>query len=81
MIGDSMGMDVFGSYMYNGQEIAERGNIIFVSVAYRLGPLGFLSTGDSALPGKSNSNLISAHLQMIKGSMKYFTFSERHETL
>uniref|UniRef100_A0A3Q1AZG7 Carboxylic ester hydrolase n=1 Tax=Amphiprion ocellaris TaxID=80972 RepID=A0A3Q1AZG7_AMPOC len=37
--------------LYNGQQITERGNVIVVSVGYRVGTLGFLSTGDSSLPG------------------------------
>uniref|UniRef100_A0A3Q1GTY2 Carboxylesterase type B domain-containing protein n=1 Tax=Acanthochromis polyacanthus TaxID=80966 RepID=A0A3Q1GTY2_9TELE len=37
--------------LYNGQQMAERGNVIMVSVGYRVGTLGFLSTGDSSLPG------------------------------
>lgn len=61
MSGDTMGMNFFGHYLYSGQEIADRGNVIFVSVAYRLGPLGFLSTGDSHLPGRSNFHLGNAH--------------------
>lgn len=51
MSGDTMGINFLGNYLYSGQEMADRGNIIFVSVAYRLGALGFLSTGDSTLPG------------------------------
>ncbi|KAM9323034.1 bile salt-activated lipase-like [Pholidichthys leucotaenia] len=49
--GSSMGPNVFENYIYSGQEIADRGDIIMVSVGYRLGTLGFLSTGDSSLPG------------------------------
>lgn len=55
-VGDTMGMNILGNYIYSGQEIADRGNVVYVSVAYRLGALGFLSTGDSRLPGKSNSH-------------------------
>uniref|UniRef100_A0A3Q2Z1D0 Carboxylic ester hydrolase n=1 Tax=Hippocampus comes TaxID=109280 RepID=A0A3Q2Z1D0_HIPCM len=32
-------------------EIADRGNVIVVTLGYRVGTLGFLSTGDSSLPG------------------------------
>lgn len=46
-----MGINVLDNYLYDGQEIADRGNVVLVSVAYRLGVLGFLSTGDSDLPG------------------------------
>lgn len=64
MSGDTMGPNILGNYLYSGQEIADRGNVVYVSVAYRLGALGFLSTGDSTLPGKSHSHLINLHLQM-----------------
>jgi carboxylesterase type B len=36
---------------YDGSRLALRGDVIVVSVNYRLGPFGFLSTGDSASPG------------------------------
>ncbi|XP_049909042.1 bile salt-activated lipase-like isoform X1 [Epinephelus moara] len=51
MVGGSMGPNFFNNYLYSGQEIATRGNVIVVSVGYRVGTLGFLSTGDSRLPG------------------------------
>ncbi|XP_008304984.1 bile salt-activated lipase-like, partial [Stegastes partitus] len=48
--GSSMGY-VMDANIYNGQKIAEKGNVIVVTVGYRVGTLGFLSTGDSGLPG------------------------------
>ncbi|XP_018548600.2 LOW QUALITY PROTEIN: bile salt-activated lipase-like [Lates calcarifer] len=51
MVGGSMGPNFLNNYLYSGQEIADRGNVIVVSVGYRVGTLGFLSTGDSTLPG------------------------------
>ncbi|XP_060917563.1 bile salt-activated lipase-like [Labrus mixtus] len=51
MVGGSMGANFLNNYLYSGQEIADRGDVIVVSVGYRVGTLGFLSTGDSALPG------------------------------
>ncbi|XP_074546523.1 bile salt-activated lipase-like [Halichoeres trimaculatus] len=51
MVGGSMGANFLNNYLYSGQEIADRGNVIVVSVGYRVGTLGFLSTGDSDLPG------------------------------
>ena len=54
MVGGSMGPNFLNNYLYSGQKIADKGNVIVVSVGYRLGTLGFLSTGDSSLPGKYN---------------------------
>ena len=51
LAGGSMGPNFFDNYLYGGQEIADRGDVIVVSVGYRVGTLGFLSSGDSQLPG------------------------------
>lgn len=65
MSGDTMGPNLLGNYLYSGQEMADRGNIIFVSVAYRVGALGFLSTGDSTLPGNGSFHLSNVHLLIV----------------
>ncbi len=52
-----MGANFLDNYLYSGEEIAERGNVIVVTLAYRVGTLGFLSTGDSSMPGKSLTEL------------------------
>ncbi|KAF3848709.1 hypothetical protein F7725_015206 [Dissostichus mawsoni] len=36
---------------FSGQELADRGNVIVVSIGYRVGSLGFLSTGEPELAG------------------------------
>ncbi|KAJ0057360.1 hypothetical protein NL108_004953 [Boleophthalmus pectinirostris] len=51
LMGSSMGMNFMNNYLYDGQEIADRGDVIVVSMGYRVGTLGFLSTGQSDLPG------------------------------
>ncbi|XP_047426223.1 bile salt-activated lipase-like [Mugil cephalus] len=51
LVGGSMGANFLDNYLYDGQEIADRGNVIVVTLGYRVGTLGFLSTGDSSLPG------------------------------
>ncbi|KAF7663375.1 hypothetical protein LDENG_00212190 [Lucifuga dentata] len=51
LAGGSMGANFLDNYLYDGQEIADRGNVIVVTLGYRVGTLGFLSTGDSSLPG------------------------------
>ncbi|XP_031711598.1 bile salt-activated lipase-like [Anarrhichthys ocellatus] len=51
LAGSSMGVGFLGHYLYSGQEIADRGNVIVVTLGYRVGTMGFLSTGESDLPG------------------------------
>ncbi|CAJ1070933.1 bile salt-activated lipase-like [Xyrichtys novacula] len=51
LAGGSMGATFLDTYLYDGQEIADRGNVIVVTLGYRVGTLGFLSTGDPELPG------------------------------
>ncbi|XP_040054007.2 bile salt-activated lipase [Gasterosteus aculeatus] len=51
LAGGSMGANFMDNYLYSGQEVADRGNVIVVTLAYRVGTLGFLSTGESELPG------------------------------
>ncbi|XP_034402872.1 bile salt-activated lipase-like [Cyclopterus lumpus] len=51
LVGGAMGANFLDNYLYSGQEIADRGNVIVVTLNYRVGTLGFLSTGESDLPG------------------------------
>ncbi|XP_029024966.1 bile salt-activated lipase-like [Betta splendens] len=51
LVGGSMGANFLDNYLYDGQEIADRGDVIVVTLGYRVGTLGFLSTGDGDLPG------------------------------
>lgn len=51
LVGGSQGANFLNNYLYDGEEIAVRGNVIVVTINYRLGPLGFLSTGDENMPG------------------------------
>ena len=55
LMGSSQGANFLSNYLYDGEEIATRGNVIVVTFNYRVGPLGFLSTGDSNLPGLPGS--------------------------
>ena len=52
LAGGSMGANFLDNYLYDGQEVADRGDVIVVTLGYRVGTLGFLSTGDSNMPGR-----------------------------
>nr|XP_033952092.1 bile salt-activated lipase-like isoform X1 [Pseudochaenichthys georgianus] len=51
MIGSAMGIEILKFALYSGQELADRGNVIVVSIGYRVGSLGFLSAGEPELAG------------------------------
>ncbi|XP_032426170.1 bile salt-activated lipase-like [Xiphophorus hellerii] len=51
LVGSSTGANFLDNYLYSGQELADRGNVIVVTLGYRVGSLGFLSAGDSTMPG------------------------------
>ncbi|KFQ41809.1 hypothetical protein N333_08576, partial [Nestor notabilis] len=72
LLGGSQGANFFNNYLYDGEEIAVRGNVIVVTINYRLGPLGFLSTGDANLPG--NYGLKDQHMAIawVKRNIKAF---------
>ncbi|XP_039620239.1 carboxyl ester lipase, tandem duplicate 2 [Polypterus senegalus] len=60
LVGGSQGPNFLDDYLYSGEEIAMRGNVIVVTLNYRIGTLGFLSTGDSNGPG--NYGLRDQHM-------------------
>ncbi|XP_062063273.1 bile salt-activated lipase [Lepus europaeus] len=60
LMGSGQGANFLSNYLYDGEEIATRGNVIVVTFNYRVGPLGFLSTGDANLPG--NYGLRDQHM-------------------
>ncbi|NXF76757.1 CEL lipase, partial [Sclerurus mexicanus] len=72
LVGGSQGANFLDNYLYDGEEIAVRGNVIVVTLNYRLGPLGFLSTGDENLPG--NYGLKDQHMAIawVKRNIKAF---------
>ncbi|XP_078105755.1 bile salt-activated lipase-like [Sander vitreus] len=51
LLGASNDVAILGDSLYDGKEMADRGDVIVVTVNYRVGTMGFLSTGDDRLPG------------------------------
>ncbi|NXH45165.1 CEL lipase, partial [Dicaeum eximium] len=72
LVGGAQGANFLDNYLYEGEEIAVRGNVIVVTINYRVGPLGFLSTGDQNLPG--NYGLKDQHMAIawVKRNIKAF---------
>nr|QFF91479.1 bile salt-activated lipase-like isoform 3 [Potamotrygon motoro] len=60
LVGSGQGANFLNNYLYDGLEIATRGRVIVVTFNYRVGPLGFLSTGDANAPG--NQGLWDQHM-------------------
>ncbi|XP_038012062.1 bile salt-activated lipase-like [Motacilla alba alba] len=72
LVGGGQGANFLDNYLYDGEEIAVRGNVIVVTINYRVGPLGFLSTGDENLPG--NYGLKDQHMAIawVKRNIRAF---------
>ncbi|XP_057687175.1 bile salt-activated lipase-like [Corythoichthys intestinalis] len=51
LLGASNDLAILGDSLYDGKEMAQRGNVLVVTANYRVGTLGFLSSGDARLPG------------------------------
>ncbi|XP_077457498.1 bile salt-activated lipase-like [Stigmatopora argus] len=51
LLGASNDLAILGDSLYDGKEMAQRGNVVVVTANYRVGTLGFLSSGDSRVPG------------------------------
>lgn len=67
------GAFMFGETQGSGHEaLMASGNVIVVKITYRLGPLGFLSSGDSALPGNFGLKDQRLALQWIKDNIERF---------
>lgn len=54
LLGASNDVAILGDSLYDGKEMADRGGVIVVTVNYRVGTLGFLSSGDQRMPGLQN---------------------------
>ncbi|KAM5299482.1 bile salt-activated lipase [Ctenodactylus gundi] len=81
LMGSSQGANFLSNYLYDGEEIATRGNVIVVTFNYRVGPLGFLSTGDANLPG--NYGLRDQHMAIawVKRNIEAFGGDPNNITL
>ncbi|KAM8760686.1 bile salt-activated lipase-like [Acanthopagrus schlegelii] len=51
LLGASNDVAILGDSLYDGKEMADRGDVIIITVNYRVGTMGFLSSGDARLPG------------------------------
>lgn len=56
LLGASNDVELLGASLYDGKELSHRGSVLVVTVNYRVGPLGFLSSGDSRLPGPGKTS-------------------------
>ncbi|XP_041125107.1 fatty acyl-CoA hydrolase precursor, medium chain-like isoform X3 [Polyodon spathula] len=70
-----------GASLYDGSSLAAFGNVVVVLIQYRLGILGFLSTGDSNAPG--NVGLLDqvAALQWLQENIQSFGGDPKDVTL
>ncbi|TDG45844.1 hypothetical protein AWZ03_007699 [Drosophila navojoa] len=67
------GIFMFGAPVEQSHEpIMARGNMIVVTIAYRLGPMGFLSTGDASLSGNFGLKDQRLALRWIKQNIARF---------
>uniref|UniRef100_A0A1B6E0H5 Carboxylic ester hydrolase n=1 Tax=Clastoptera arizonana TaxID=38151 RepID=A0A1B6E0H5_9HEMI len=66
------GAFMFGNGVLYGPRILLDRDVIFITVNYRLGPLGFLSTGDAVIPGNNGLKDQSAALRWIQKNINAF---------
>ncbi|XP_012360414.1 carboxylesterase 3 isoform X2 [Nomascus leucogenys] len=57
---------------YDGSALAAYGNVVVVTVQYRLGVLGFFSTGDEHAPGNQGFLDVVAALRWVQGNITPF---------
>lgn len=62
----------YGSGMHMGAKFLMDHDVIFVTINYRLGPLGFLSTEDEVLPGNMGLKDQSMALRWVSENIEWF---------
>lgn len=77
-MGAGHGANFLKNYLYDGEEIATRGNVIVVTFNYRVGPLGFLSTGDANLPGMLEPLTMRAGIVNVQNTVNSEPSRERY---
>ncbi|XP_050397753.1 acetylcholinesterase [Patella vulgata] len=60
------------SSLYDGKRLAAYGDVVVVTMNYRYGPFGFLSTGDSHAPGNSGTIDQQTALKWVKDNIDSF---------
>ncbi|CAL8104261.1 unnamed protein product [Orchesella dallaii] len=71
----------FGKAAENGPEFILDHDVVFVTFSYRLAALGFLSTGDSVLPGNLGLKDQNLALKWIQNNIHYFGGDRSRVTL
>ncbi|XP_060524289.1 juvenile hormone esterase-like [Cylas formicarius] len=61
-----------GEYRYYGADYLVEDDVVVVTFNYRLGPFGFLSTGDEVIPGNAAMKDQVLALQWVKKNIEYF---------
>uniref|UniRef100_A0A8D8SMT7 Carboxylic ester hydrolase n=1 Tax=Cacopsylla melanoneura TaxID=428564 RepID=A0A8D8SMT7_9HEMI len=67
------GAFMFGQgYIYEPFPLLEKHDVVYVSINYRVGPLGFLSTGDDVVPGNMGLKDQTQALRWVKENIAQF---------
>ncbi|KAM4614479.1 fatty acyl-CoA hydrolase precursor, medium chain-like isoform 2-T2 [Discoglossus pictus] len=75
------GLIMGGASMFDGSALCAHENVIIVSLQYRLGVLGFYSTGDEQAPGNFGFLDQVASLQWVQENIEYFGGNPRSVTI
>uniref|UniRef100_A0A1B6L7B7 Carboxylic ester hydrolase n=1 Tax=Graphocephala atropunctata TaxID=36148 RepID=A0A1B6L7B7_9HEMI len=70
-----------GDKVNYGPDLLLDRDVVLVTINYRLGPLGFLSTGDTVLPGNLGMKDQSAALQWVQHNIEHFGGNKNSVTI